>query len=164
MTFRFACLDLPPSIVKPPADKPAPKPADLPKTPDLRRRALHQQMAWRQAKAMAQRWLKCMSDEATQLARASNEPAYVVADAVAAACARWEHTIHAVLVRAGEDDRDFEAALHGQIVAFAAAKIKSVRAAREAPTGPRPSQAASQAHPASHSAPISQPTLPGSYQ
>jgi hypothetical protein len=130
MTFRFDCEDR----HRPPAEKLADrKPIEPPVRPSKADGAVSlgdpKQAAWNRANAMSPGWVKCISDGAVRTARATDDPADVAAVAVAAGCSRWEQGVHKVLWGAGEDDGDFEATLHRQIIEFAAARILSVRAA-----------------------------------
>lgn len=133
MIFRFECTGLPkatpeklvqPKVIEPPAAPPqAPPPGN---------QAGRKQAAWMQANAMSPGWMKCISDSATRMARASSDHVDIVAVAVATNCSQWERDIHEVLQRAGEDDGEFQADLHRQIIEFAKAKIVSVRASASA--------------------------------
>jgi hypothetical protein len=130
MAFRFECED----PHKPTSQKLADRKATElsvapPKAPAVESDADRKQAAWSQANAMSPRWVKCIFDEATRIARASSESADIAAIAVAAGCSQWEHDIHLVLQSAGEDDGEFQTDLHRQIIEFATARIVSVRAA-----------------------------------
>jgi hypothetical protein len=133
MTFRFECEELPKPTPEKVADKKLPEPPVAPpKAPVVRsaadRAADRKQAAWDQANAMSSGWVKCIADGATRMARASNEGAAVAAVGVATGCSQWEHDIHGVLQKAGEDDGEFQADLHREIIEFATARITSVRA------------------------------------
>jgi hypothetical protein len=128
MTFHFDCEDPHKPAAQKLADKKATEPLVVPpKAPAVSDQAELKQAAWSQANAMSPRWFKCIFDGATRMARASSESADIVAIAVAEGCSQWEHDIHVVLQRAGEDDGDFQADLHKQIIEFATARIVTVR-------------------------------------
>jgi hypothetical protein len=130
MTFRFECDDPRKPVSEKLADaKVTAPPVAPPKAPAAISPAQRKQAAWNEANAMSPNWVKCILDEATRMARTSNDRADVAAVAVAASCSQWEHDIHEVLRRAGEDDGDFQAVLHRQAIEFATARIASTRAA-----------------------------------
>jgi hypothetical protein len=130
MTFRFECEDSrPPASEKLADQKAAEPPVALAKAPVVRPPADRKQAAWNQVNARSSGWLKCILDEAARMARTSSERPDIAAVAVVASCSQWEHDIHTVLRRAGEDDGEFQAALHRQIIEFATARIATVRAA-----------------------------------
>jgi hypothetical protein len=116
---------LPPPVVPPPV---VPPPIVPPKAPAANSATDGKQAAWKEANAMSPIWAKCILDEATRMARTSSDRADVAAIAVAASCSQWERDIHEVLQRAGEDDGEFQAALHRQAIEFATARITSARA------------------------------------
>jgi hypothetical protein len=145
--FRFEC-DAPRRLSVDSATdrKPSDAPSSGTKTPPVRNAAERKQAAWEQAHAMSPGWLKCLTGGAAQSAHASSQPVAVAAVAVVAGCARWERDLHEVLRKAGEDDRDFEVALHQQVIGFAADRIVSARTVL--PDGPEPAAAEVQAVPA----------------
>lgn len=129
MTFHFECEGPHKTVSEKVADKKAPKPPEAePKPLVVRSGADRKQAAWSQANALSPGWAKCIVDRATQVARETGDSADNVAITVAASCSQWENNVQAVLRGAGEEDSEFQVALHKQIIEFAAARILSVRA------------------------------------
>lgn len=128
MTFNFACV----SEQKPPVQRAASKAAtagSVGAAPTGSKQTDQKQAAWAKARTLAQEALTCLSHEAGQQAGVTGNSVATAAEAAAARCARWEHDMHAVLQSVGEDDSAFQASLHQQILALAAARIETLRAA-----------------------------------
>ncbi len=128
MTFRFECEDTRKPVAERLAEKKVIKPASPHQAAAASSPAERKQAAWNHANAMSPGWVKCVLDGASRMGRASSENADTAAISVTAGCSRWEHDINEVLRQAGEQDGEFQADLHRQVVEFAAAKITSVRA------------------------------------
>jgi hypothetical protein len=128
MTFRFECDDPHKPPLETLADRKTAEPRVAPhKASAVRSPADRKQAAWNQANAMSPLWAKCILDEATRMGRSSNERSDIAATSVAASCSHWERDIHEVLRKAGEQDVEFQADLHKQVIEFATSKIVSVR-------------------------------------